>query len=81
MGKQRPYNLAIVTLSSYPDEIKTFVHIKTGVVSGSAGLIPGRSQRVKDPVQPQLWLGVSPWPGNFHMPPVWLKKKIIKKKF
>ena len=29
-----------------------------------------------DPVSPQLQLGSSPWPGNFHMPPVWpLKKK------
>ena len=36
------------------------------------------AQWVKDPAQLQLWcklqlwLGFSPWPGNFHMPWVWL---------
>ena len=35
-----------------------------------AGLIPGLTQRVKDPALPllrlrvQLWLGSDPWPGN-----------------
>ena len=23
----------------------------------------------------QLWLGFDPWPGNFHIPQVWLKKR------
>ena len=28
----------------------------------------------------QLWLRFSPWPGNFHMPQMWLGKKKKKKK-
>ena len=38
-------------------------------------------QWVKDPVLPQLWcrlqlqLRINPWPGNFHVPWVQLKKK------
>lgn len=38
-------------------------------------------QQVKDLVLPVGWLGsllrhkFNPWPGNFHMAQVWLKKK------
>ena len=38
-------------------------------------------QWVKDLTLPQLWCRLqlqcrfSPWPGNFHMPQVWAKKK------
>ena len=36
---------------------------------------------LKDPVLLQLWLGFSPWPGNFHMPWVQpLKKKKVETK-
>ena len=33
------------------------------------------AQRVKDSALLLLWLGFSPWPGNFHMPWVRSKKK------
>ena len=39
------------------------------------------AQQVKDLVLPQLWdrlqlwLGLYPWPRNFHMPRVWSKQK------
>ena len=39
------------------------------------------AQQVKDPALPQpwrrlkLWYGFDPWPGNFHMPQMWPKKK------
>ena len=39
------------------------------------------AQWVKDPAvpqlrhRPQLWCQLDPWPGNVHMPRVWLKKK------
>ena len=36
-------------------------------------------QRVKDLALSLLWLGMNPWPGNFHMPRVWPKKKERKK--
>ena len=38
-------------------------------------------QQIKDPVWSRQWLksllswGFNPWLGNFHMPPVWPKKK------
>ena len=53
--------------------------------SGVAGSIPGPVQWVRDPLLRQLWyrsqlrLGFDPWPGNFHMPQVWLKKRKKKK--
>ena len=28
-----------------------------------------------------LWRGFDPWPGNFHMPQAWPKKKRIKTRF
>ena len=43
--------------------------------------VPCVVQQVKDPVllqlwcRLQLWLGSNPWPRNFSMPRVWLKKK------
>ena len=48
---------------------------------GSVGLSPGLARWVKDPALPQLWcrlqlwLGFSPWPGNFHMCECGQKKK------
>lgn len=42
-------------------------------------------QWVKDPLLPRLWCrfqlrcGFDPWPPNFPMPQVWLKKKKIPK--
>ena len=39
-------------------------------VAAVLGSIPSLVQWVKDPVLPQLWLGFSPWPRNFHMPRV-----------
>ena len=35
--------------------------------------VPGPEQRIKHPALPQLWCS---WTGNFHMLPVWLKKKM-----
>ena len=46
---------------------------------GSTGSIPGPMQWVKDLALPQLWLGFDPWPGNFYMLRVWLKKKKTNK--
>ena len=52
---------------------------------GGTGLIPSPVKGVKDPVMPQmqhslqLWLGFSPWPGNFHTLCVQSKKKEGKK--
>ena len=49
-------------------------------------MIPSRMQLVKELVflqlwcRSQLWLRFSPWPGNFHMPQMWLGKKKKKKK-
>ena len=46
-----------------------------------AGLIPGLAQWVKDlalsvlRLGPVLWCGFDPWPGYFHMPGAWSKKK------
>ena len=43
--------------------------------------VPAVVQWAKNPVllqlwcQSQVWLGCNPWPGNFHMPQVWLEKK------
>ena len=33
---------------------------------------------VKDSALLLLWHGFDPWPGNFHMPWVWLKKKRVE---
>ena len=33
------------------------------------------AQKIKDLVLSLLWHGFNPWPRNFHMPQVWLKKK------
>ena len=41
----------------------------------SYGSFPSPVQWIKDPALPQLWLKFNPWPGNFHMPWVRLKKK------
>ena len=49
--------------------------------------IPGPALWVKDLVVLWLWrrwqlqLRFDPWPGNFHMPWAWLKKKKIKNNF
>ena len=54
---------------------------------GGTSSIPGSAQRVKEPVllqlwyRSQLWLGFSPWPRNFHMPPVQTKKEKKKKRY
>ena len=46
--------------------------------------IPGLVQWVKDTALVQMWswlhlgLGFDPWPRNFHMSRVWLKKKKYK---
>ena len=32
---------------------------------------------IKDLVLSLLWLRFDPWPGNFHMPWAWPKKKVI----
>jgi len=43
--------------------------------------VPAVAQWVNDLALLQLWhrlqlqFGFNPWPGNFHMPFVWLKKK------
>ena len=48
---------------------------------GGTGSIPSPAQRVKDPAllqmwhRLQLWLQFDPWPGNFHVLQVQLKKK------
>ena len=47
----------------------------------STASIPGLAQWIKDLAQlclwrrSQLWLRFDSWPGNFHMPWVWLKKE------
>ena len=53
---------------------------------GGTGSSPSPAQWVKDLVLPQvwrrsqLWLRFDPWPGNFHMLLVWLKKPKSKNK-
>ena len=44
---------------------------------GVAGSVPHPAEWVKDLalLQPQIWLGFDPWPGNSHMPWVQLKKE------
>lgn len=55
------------------------------LVSGVTGSVPGQAQWVKDPTWLQLWrmwqvwLRFGPWPRNFHMTRVWLKKEKIKR--
>ena len=34
---------------------------------------------VKDPALSLLWLGLNPWPGNFHLLQAWPKKKKVKR--
>ena len=51
---------------------------------GGTGMMPSLVQWVKNPMllqlwhRSQLWLGFDPWPGNFHM--LWLSLKKEKKK-
>ena len=47
----------------------------------SYGSFPSPVQWIKDPALPQLWLKFNPWPGNFHMPWVRLKKKKKKMRY
>ena len=53
---------------------------------GGMSLIPSWAQWVKDPVllqlwcRSQMWLGLDPWPRNFHMPWAWPKRKTKTKK-
>ena len=44
-----------------------------------AGSVSGPEQGLKDLALPQLWLGFSPWPGNFRMSHMWPFKKKPKK--
>ena len=44
-----------------------------------AGSIPSPVLWVKDRALLQLWLGFDPWPKNFHMPWVQLKKEKERK--
>ena len=58
---------------------------KTSEYNKKAAAVPTVTKWVKDPALPwwqchsQVWLGFSPWPVNFHMLQVWLKKKRKKK--
>ena len=53
---------------------------------GGVGLISSLMQGVKDLVllllwhRLQLWHGFDPWPGNFHVLQVWVKKEKTKRK-
>ena len=56
------------------DKTKEKKKILTAVAGGCCrgmGVGTGPCSGLKDPVLPQLWLGVNPWPGNIRMLPAW----------
>lgn len=41
------------------------------VAVGAQFRSPDQHSGLKDLALLQLWLGISPWPGNLHIPQVW----------
>ena len=58
----------------------TYVSISRCMDKENVG-VPTEAWWIKDPVllqlwyRLQMWLRFHPWPGNFHMPCLWPKKK------
>ena len=62
MIKKNLASMGVLTVALWANDL--------ACLCGGVGLTHGLVQWVKHPALPQLQLGFSPWPGNFHVP--WL---------